>query len=378
MKKRTQIIVAALSLVVLIASSMAIVIVRNKNLSPYDFLRKDIGKGWPMIYPEEFLCQVEADNNEHVVFYVNSRGNVACAIVKKGIFTSNWLDISSEVSLIDFEELMADEIAAGNTYRSAGFFYSQYTQNHIEKWIMWRTVNDESVKQVFIHGEEATFLNTNREGLRICFIRGECPSDPSWDPYYDIVMMGDLGNVGYPILSVHPTEINDLILQEVNRIISEYTPISAESKISFEVIRKDDRVITVRFDGIVVNENAAYPRHVFASLSIDVKSRKILCLTDFVDVDYHDFLQRFIKKADDKLIESGLSLNDIFSENQIKTLLEQADVRTDMAIPESLSYVSNDSLVIRLRVPHVLGDFLDVDIPLSELNDFRNIYYYDI
>jgi len=182
--------------------------------------------------------------------------------------------------------------------------------------------------------------------------------------------------VQYPVLNniENQDTINNIILQEVNDIIKKYSlsNLNEENAVSYEIKHKDNETISIRFDGVIYHRGLPYPRRVFSSVSIDLETASILELNQIIDIENDDFFEYFTENANKQLktmfAEKEISINDVFSDEKIKELLKNADVRDSTL--DSLSYISDDYYVIRFRVIHALGDFWDFVFPLSDLSSW--------
>jgi hypothetical protein len=188
-------------------------------------------------------------------------------------------------------------------------------------------------------------------------------------------------NVQYPVFGnvENQGEVNRLIIQEVNSIIGEYSLYNdnPENLVTYTIMHNDSTAITVRFDGLVFHADLPYPQRVFRSFSVDLTTSTIIELNQIIEIER--FAEHFIASANEQLKamfpDSRLALSDVFSDGEIEVLLENADVRREVVTVngetyttiESLSYITEDYLVIRLSVSHVLGDFWDFFFELSLL-----------
>lgn len=160
MKKKSLVIIILISVILISVTFGLVTIINNNNQSPYEFLAasKSIYP-YPIINPTGLLCQADTGDKECVIFYINERGNAACAIMKKGLFTYNILGTSAEKLL-------------GNGTESADYLFSSYKDGNELRWIEWGVVRDDSIKQVLVDGRTTTFLNTSISGIRICYLLG--------------------------------------------------------------------------------------------------------------------------------------------------------------------------------------------------------------
>ncbi len=153
MKKSTLILVIT---IVCIFTAGIFSVVGKENLSPYDFLVKEM-KNDNVHIPAEMLYQVNMDEGEYLIFYKYQRGIVACAIIKKKPLSYGLLRISSGIWPTNNSEVPAD------------LRFSSYNKGRA--WIFWGIIKDSSVAKVLLNGKEATIIEA--KGLRICYATGK-------------------------------------------------------------------------------------------------------------------------------------------------------------------------------------------------------------
>ncbi len=141
--------------------------IKNINQSPYDFLKNNKSSS-KAESATELLYQAEIGNKKYVVFYVNENGNLASAIIKRGIFTYNIINISSEV-LVNVSE--------------PNFHFSSYNKG--QNWIYWGAIQDDNIKQVLISETEANFVDTVYS-FRIFYLIGTGKVESTL-PKYEII-----------------------------------------------------------------------------------------------------------------------------------------------------------------------------------------------
>jgi len=197
--------------------------------------------------------------------------------------------------------------------------------------------------------------------------------------------------VQYPVLSglENQDEINELISNEVDNIINYYRTYDLsgengeyrkERVISYKITNRDDEMLAVCFKGyvVLVDDNVPNrPQAIFNSFSIDLKTASIIELNKIINVEDDSFVDYFIENANKQLNTrfpgEDVTINHVFSNEQIKNLLKNADVRREISdnsekfyAADSLSYISGEYLVIRFSVLYVLGQIWDFYIPLDE------------
>lgn len=139
---------------------------RNTDIQPYDYLVNEYRNSESVIKPVKLIDQVDLDDRQCLVFYVNGNGNIACAIIKQGFFTYRVLRVSAEVAL-----------ASNN--QTADAHFSSYNKG--KAWIDWGVVRNELIDRVFVNGKEATIIEQN--SLRIFYLVAQGNDTPNGSVY---------------------------------------------------------------------------------------------------------------------------------------------------------------------------------------------------
>lgn len=133
--------------------------------------------------------------------------------------------------------------------------------------------------------------------------------------------------------------------------------------IKYKIKRKNKKIISVVFEGTGYVEGAAYANNHLYSVNVDLKNESLLKLSDFIDIN--EELAEKIKNAtvsdEQKEAFNTLTSQDIL--NKLSVCDEVDNFKSD----QSYSYLTEDSLGIILPVEHALGDYIQVEIPLSEI-----------
>ena len=133
--------------------------------------------------------------------------------------------------------------------------------------------------------------------------------------------------------------------------------------IKYKIKRKNKKIISVVFEGTGYVEGAAYANNHLYSVNVDLKNESLLKLSDFIDIN--EELAEKIKNGtvsdEQKEAFNTLTSQDIL--NKLSVYDEVDNFNPD----QSYSYLTEDSLGIILPVEHALGDYIQVEIPLSEV-----------
>ncbi len=142
----------------------------NNSILPYDFLAKEMKNAEAHNKPSEILYHVDMDEGEYLVFYINEKRNLTCAIIKKRIFSHSLLRICSELLITGSE-------------RPTNYMLSSYNKGRA--WIDWGIIRDNTITKVLVNGENATIVEA--KGLRFFYIthKGNTPSSESVYQFFD-------------------------------------------------------------------------------------------------------------------------------------------------------------------------------------------------
>lgn len=161
-------LVISISLIILITTSIQVTqkYLFTKKQTPYEYLqkRKNVSS---MEVADDFLYEVDMGNKRFAVFFLNGDGNLACAILKKGLFSYTLLRFSAGLPL-------------NNTVKNKNYRFSSY-QDGIRykqiKWIFWGIIQDNTIEKVlvdnvFIDNKEATIVDIDKYDIRLWFLFG--------------------------------------------------------------------------------------------------------------------------------------------------------------------------------------------------------------
>lgn len=125
-----------------------------KNLSPYECLEKNVSND-ATLTPSELLIQEKiSETDMNLVFFVNQKGDYACAIVKKTLFSYKILGYSSSLSIDNSDTFLYGALKDGDKY--------------VE--VCWGILNDPSVYSVELDEDSCFISKTNYPNLRIFWL----------------------------------------------------------------------------------------------------------------------------------------------------------------------------------------------------------------
>jgi hypothetical protein len=173
-------------------------------------------------------------------------------------------------------------------------------------------------------------------------------------------------------------KLNEMIKDYVMSVYQKYADVQEimAHEITYEVTYSDSLLLSIRFSGYNNYAQALYPNKFLFSLNIDLIAQKPLKLYDLVTIN-DGFLDLF-RSADyigpineytaelKTAIENSLDMDN----RELTACLNNADVADDSINTGGVySYLTDDTLVVSIAVPHALGDYAEFIIKRSNLTD---------
>ena len=126
---------------------------------------------------------------------------------------------------------------------------------------------------------------------------------------------------------------------------------------NYEIKWRSANLLTVQYKSYRYVKGAAHPVNVFSTINIDLNTGSEIMLNDLVVID-EDFLAK-IRAG--KFIAVSPRVKDIitFSDEELMRACNQ----------EGNFYFSEDSLGIRVAVPHVAGDYVIFEVKYRDIDD---------
>ncbi|MBE6587184.1 MAG: hypothetical protein E7647_02070 [Ruminococcaceae bacterium] len=145
----------------------------------------------------------------------------------------------------------------------------------------------------------------------------------------------------------------------------EYTGYCAE--LDGTVTRSDEKMISIKFEGLVNYMTAAHPNHVLFSVNVDKATGERVLFADkynITDELYSVFLTYAQAEIDSVAGEGTVSVEEQLcpKDSFIKGLSDESTVCV---------FYSGESIVISYEVPFAVGGHREAEIPLSELSQFE-------
>lgn len=143
-------------------------------------------------------------------------------------------------------------------------------------------------------------------------------------------------------------------------------------ELGYEVVYESDTMLSIRYNGSRYMNGAPYPVDVFFTTNIDLVNATKLSLANFLNINdllVNSYVACINKETEDELVELGYQyIRESYTEDEIMKHLEMAD----SSYGESayiFSYFTGSTIGISWEVPHVIGDHVEVEIPIDVLTE---------
>lgn len=167
--------------------------------------------------------------------------------------------------------------------------------------------------------------------------------------------------------------INQLIKNDVVSYVNKNITADSSLELKYSVKLQTPDLLSIQYLGVGSAPNTAHPNNIFYTTNISIKDAKKLRLSDIVNVDAN--LVNAFKKG--QYVDSeGMSneaqaqiakyVNDNISTNDLIKYFNGADSLDIENVNQfsTFSYLTKDTIVISINVPHALGDHAEFSIPL--------------
>ncbi|MBH5319875.1 hypothetical protein I6N90_18920 [Paenibacillus sp. GSMTC-2017] len=132
--------------------------------------------------------------------------------------------------------------------------------------------------------------------------------------------------------------------------------------------------ISIQYTGSSYVKDGAYPNHILVTTILDINNGKKLLLKDIVKIDdeFIDLLRgaKYVPYDSDLNVESEAreELSN-YSNADLISYLNKSDEVSDRNELGIFTYLTQESLVISLNVPHARGDHVEFEIKYSDLKN---------
>lgn len=200
-------------------------------------------------------------------------------------------------------------------------------------------------------------------------------SIPSTYEIENIVYSNKKISITYPQL-IHlgdqnlQNRVNELIKSEA--LMDVVQDENLDLDLNHRITLKNEDILSIEYSGLGYYTGATHPIHWFFTTMVNLKSGDRLRLPELlrIDDDFVELLKKstYITSSDPELIEVIDDYIKSLDTNDLKTYLNQADLKNDLENPASVySYLTEDAIVVSLGVPHPIGGHAEFKINLNDL-----------
>ena len=181
--------------------------------------------------------------------------------------------------------------------------------------------------------------------------------------------------ISYPQVVLENKEkqelLNTLLKDKAFSLLNEYAGYGdfkvAYMQVDSEITFENDRIVSVCYRSDSFVEKTAHPNAMLMSNNIELDSLNEIALEDIILIDDY-FIDVLIRNADLELRSKGIDMSVVYSRDQVVDLFHDE-------WNSVIYYLTPDRLCVGLMVPHVLGDWLRIEIPYNEISDNINENY---
>ncbi|WNF23402.1 hypothetical protein [Mesobacillus jeotgali] len=173
--------------------------------------------------------------------------------------------------------------------------------------------------------------------------------------------------VDYPQIAnpdfVQAENINEVIVRGATYFFENGLYEGYTGEIKFETTFQDEEVASFLYQGLLTSTNQMYPINLSYSTIVNLQTGEKVTLSDLVTVD-EAFVDKFKqgKILSDESEEYSNEVKNYISSLGNEQLLNELSKADNMDSSSAFTYVTDDSIVVILGVPHALGDFVQVEI----------------
>ncbi|WP_018751031.1 hypothetical protein [Paenibacillus sanguinis] len=184
-------------------------------------------------------------------------------------------------------------------------------------------------------------------------------------------------NVFYPqFTTVHDLEfmkkMNEIVKEDITKLYNEIDP-NLHLEMDYVITQFMDSIISIQYSGLMYGEEMPYPTNLFYTTNINTDTGEKVNLQDIVKIDqkFVSLLKNghYIYVSDESNEEIEAYVRELFtsySDEELISYLNQADRAYDSNPLGIFSYYSQ-TVGLSLQVPHALGDYVEIEIKLSDL-----------
>lgn len=161
--------------------------------------------------------------------------------------------------------------------------------------------------------------------------------------------------------------VNSLILDYIKKLDKLYNSDTDSSlDINYKIMFKNNKYISLYFSGNIISTTAAYPSKFNSTLNINIEKAKTMRLDQIIKIN-DKFINTFNTLVEAKFKSLNIEVPHNFKIENLKQLLQSSDTDSEY-ISDVQSYFSKDNIIVILSVPHAIGDYIEISVPISSVD----------
>lgn len=193
--------------------------------------------------------------------------------------------------------------------------------------------------------------------------------------YPQIINLGD---------DIKQKSLNEIIKNDVLEGFTKDVDDNLTLEINYNIQLENKGFMSIQYYGLSTTKGIAYHTNQFYTSNIDIKNEKKLKLDDIIKID-DNFIKIYRNGSyvalEPSNSEMEAAVNQYISTISNQDLIEyfkQADSRNFEENPSSTySYLTNDSIVVSINIPHAIGDHAEYKIKSTDIQNNINIAWDD-
>ncbi|WP_338469654.1 DUF4163 domain-containing protein [Niallia sp. XMNu-256] len=165
-------------------------------------------------------------------------------------------------------------------------------------------------------------------------------------------------------------QINGIIKEEIFEFVNQYEDDIATLEMDYEVMTETENILSIVYSGYY--SGGAYPSHLLFTTNIDMRTGEKIRLPNTITIN-EEFIDKFNKASyinrdpnSPNVKELSLAVRDYLKQITVEELIngfKQADLPSMTENPYGVySFFQDDTFIISIRVPHVIGDHAEFKI----------------
>lgn len=177
-------------------------------------------------------------------------------------------------------------------------------------------------------------------------------------------------------------KINEMIRDDIADFYNFYdeADINIHLEMDYTITHSMESIVSIQYLGLLYGEGMPYPTNLFHTTNIDVDTGTKVNLKDLLKIDQkfvsllkNDHYAYASDKSNEEIEAYVKELFDSYSDEELISYLNQADEASSKSNPLGIFSYYSQKAGLSFQVPHALGDYVKIEIKLSDLEICKNI-----